>query len=314
MKPERQRRLTVPEGMSPVFLPIGTISENQVAVIGSMGEFFIHGGSNAAIAQYARWDQPDQQPELERIVAGWTSLIRGRHERVSAMGARFFQTLIPEKSSLYPHMLPAEYTHITGPTAALARINRDLSTNPDWYVDAFSVLDGDTSNDRMWPRTGSHWTPAGARALTVDIVRRIDPRAAAEVGSLQLTSSAEIESDLGKHMLGSRISERAPAPDLGSMPFGNSLTQLEMSYDGESKWSSWRCDDALIDQRVIVFGNSYTQVIPIMDRLSWWIARVFRESQFIWTPEVKDEIIEDYKPDVVIAQGIERFLPTIPAR
>lgn len=314
MKPELYRRLTIPEHMSPVFLPVGTVSENEVAVLGSMGELFIRGGSNAAIDQYARWNDPGQQSELDRTVAEWTTLIRDRHQRVTGLGSRFFQTLIPEKSSLYAHLLPPQYQHIDGPTAALARINRELSVHPGWYIDAFSVLDGDTSNYRMWPRTGSHWTPAGARALTVDLLERIDPHAAAEVRGVPLASSAKIESDLGNHLLGVRVTESAPAPDTESMTFGTRLTKLEYRYDETLKRSAWRCEDPLIDQSVLIFGNSYTQVAPMEDRLSWWFMRVFRESKFVWTPEVLDDVILDYKPDVVIAQGIERFLPTVPQR
>jgi hypothetical protein len=313
MKPQHARRVTIPEGTSPVFLPIGTVSENEVAVLGSMGELFVRGGSNSALDQYARWMQTEHQAELERIVTGWTALIRDRHQRVTTLGPRFFQTLIPEKSSLYPHLLPEEYRHIDGPTLALARINAALSVHAD-YVDAFAVLDGDESTYPMWPRTGSHWTPAGARALTVDIVRRIDTGAAAAVRAVPLSSSAAIEADLGQHLLGPRVSETAPAPDAEAMPFGTRLTKLQYDYDSKPKVSAWRCEDPLIDQRVLIFGNSYTQVAPMMDRLSWWIARVFRESKFIWTPEVQDEVIEDYQPDIVIAQGIERFLPTVPKR
>ncbi|MEV8174572.1 hypothetical protein [Microbacterium sp. NPDC079176] len=50
------------------------------------------------------------------------------------------------------------------------------------------------------------------------------------------------------------------------------------------------------------------------DRLSWWFMRVFRESKFVWTPEVSDDAVREDMPDVVIAQGIERFLPTVPKR
>lgn len=314
MKPEFHRRVTIPEGMSPVFLPVGTVSTNEVAILGAMGELFVRGGSNSAIDQYARWTRPDQQPELERIVAEWAKLIRDRHRRVTELGASFFQTLIPEKSSLYPHLLPSQYRHIDGPTAALSRINREFSDHVGWYVDAFSVLDGDGSNDRMWPLTGSHWTPAGARALTVDVLERIDQRAAAEVRAVPFTESASIESDLGNHMFGPGITESAPAPDAESMTFGTRVTKLEYRYDETPKRSAWRCEDPLVDQRVLIFGNSYTQVAPMADRLSWWFTRVFRESKFVWTPEVQDEVVADYGPDIVIAQGIERFLPTVPER
>lgn len=314
MKPERDQQMPIPDGMSPVYFAIGTVSENEVAVLGAMGELFVRGGSNSALDQYSRWTQTEHQPELERVVEEWTSLFANRHERVTALGPRFLQTLIPEKSSLYPHLLPAEYRHINGPTLALARINAKFSAHSDWYVDGFSVLDGNDSIYPMWPRTGSHWTPAGARALTVDLVDRIDSASADVIRAIPLTSWAAIESDLGQHLLGPGVKETAPAPDAEAMPFGTRLTKLEYHYDETPKWSAWRCEDALIDQRVLIFGNSYTQVAPMMDRLSWWFARVFRESKFIWTPEVQDEVIEQYKPDVVIAQGIERFLPTVPAR
>ncbi len=255
MKPELYRRVTIPAHMSPVFLPVGTVSEKEVAVLGSMGELFIRGGSNSALDQYARWNEPDHRAELERVTNAWTMLIRDRHQRVTRLGPRFFQTLIPENSSLYPHLLPPEYRHIDGPTAALSGINRELSVDRGWYVDAFSVLDGDASNDRMWPRTGSHWTPAGTRALTVDLLERIDPQAAAEVREVPLTASAKIESDLGNHLFGQGVAEFAPAPDPESLTFGRRLTKLDYHDDATPKRSSWRCDDPLIDQRVLIFGT-----------------------------------------------------------
>lgn len=314
MTPMQDRSTPIPDGMSPVFFPVGAVSDNGVAILGSMGHLFVRGGSNSALEQYERWQQADQVAELERVVDGWVTLAKSRSERVTGRGARFVQTVIPEKSSLYPHLLPPEYRHINGPTEALARINTILSRDSDWFLNAYAVLSNDRSGYDMWPRTGSHWTPAGARALTAEIINYISVATASLLRGIVLSSSAEIEADLGKHLLGPTVSEERPAADAESLPFGKSLSRLELDYDGSPKHSSWRCNDALIDQRVLIFGNSYTQVVPMPDRLSWWFARIFRESKFVWTPEVQDEIIDLYEPDLVIAQGIERFLPTIPSR
>ena len=48
--------------------------------------------------------------------------------------------------------------------------------------------------------------------------------------------------------------------------------------------------------------------------LSWWFARIFAEFHFVWDPRMDAEYVAAEKPDWVICQTVERFLPSVPER
>lgn len=76
---------------------------------------------------------------------------------------------------------------------------------------------------------------------------------------------------------------------------------------------TWVSSVPVVDAHVITFGNSFFERGGAPTGLSWWFARLFREFTFVWSPSVDFTLVDDRKPDVVIAQTVERFLPSVPS-
>jgi hypothetical protein len=55
--------------------------------------------------------------------------------------------------------------------------------------------------------------------------------------------------------------------------------------------------------RLLFFGDSFGREI------AWYLSRFYSVTMFCRTPFVHYEIVSAYKPDIVISQGIERYLP-----
>lgn len=74
----------------------------------------------------------------------------------------------------------------------------------------------------------------------------------------------------------------------------------------------WKNKNAPFKYKVIAFGNSFFERGTESTGLSWWFSRLFSEFHFHWNPECDWQLIDSEKPDVVICQTIERFLPRLP--
>jgi len=70
--------------------------------------------------------------------------------------------------------------------------------------------------------------------------------------------------------------------------------------------------NAFIQKKIIVFGNSFMGKADHPHELSWYFARAYRDFHFVWSNKVDFDYINSEKPDLVLAQTIERFLPVIP--
>jgi hypothetical protein len=75
---------------------------------------------------------------------------------------------------------------------------------------------------------------------------------------------------------------------------------------------TWRHDNAPLNMRVVAFGNSYFSDGATCTQLSWWCKHLFQEFHFVWSKEVDRGYVEQVRPDAVICQTIERFLPALP--
>ena len=74
----------------------------------------------------------------------------------------------------------------------------------------------------------------------------------------------------------------------------------------------WINESAPIDKSIVIMGNSVSERGTSQFGLSWWLSRVFKRTTFCWSSAMLTNIIEDEKPDYVVCQTVERFLPTVP--
>jgi hypothetical protein len=62
-----------------------------------------------------------------------------------------------------------------------------------------------------------------------------------------------------------------------------------------------------------VFGNSFFHNGNLPNQLSWWAKHFFAELTFVWDPALDWSVVDEVRPDIVVAQTVERFLHRVPA-
>lgn len=298
------------------FLPFaaGMTSPDGSAVLGHDGHLFLVGGSNALAAQYAEPASDAARESTARAVAGWNDLVRARERRARSAGCRFAQVVVPEKATVLRSLLDREEA---APTRLLRHLEAALG-GVESFMSARTVFDGWAGPEAPYSRLDSHCSPSGSLALVRAMLDRLGLEDA--VGDVPMSRRSLYVGDLSERFFGRGLSDVRLEPSSAVLARAEAeLVLVETVNPGPGRHIGtkhvWRNPSSLYGERVVVFGNSFFgagRTTPA--KLSWWFARLFREFHFIWSPEMDDDYMASVSPDVVIAQTVERFLPTVPAR
>lgn len=299
-----------PETLSLLTLAPGTISPDGVAVIGHGGQIFLHAGSNDLAAQYA---QQAGDAAVAELASQWMSLFRARADRLDALGIDYLQLVIPEKSSVLPDFWPGR---IEAPTALLARLEQSLKGSGIRYVGGLAVLAGSEARTRLFRKIGTHLNYDGARLLFEALCR-----------AMNIPPPFTGDDERQRHFWDGDFQDNFPAlpllepievidgPALRAASKSLKLVQSGYPLSGHiGTHLVWENPTAPIDLSVLAFGNSFFERGGGGDCLSWWCARAFRRFEFVWTPDFDFDLVVRSRPQVVIGQTIERFLPRVAVR
>jgi alginate O-acetyltransferase complex protein AlgJ len=289
--------------------PAGFKSSDGSSILGKEGFVFLTGGSNNVIQQYT-----PGLTDAEHLATRWRDLTRERISRLGDLGVKYLQMIIPEKISVLPQYFPGA---IETPTKLLAKIESNLkeSEAAGNQISAFEIFMSSQCTTEVYSRLDSHLTPIGSFKLLEYILSTYFDF---EINSHRFTSAKRKLGDLSHRMTGyfcPETSFEVPSSEfsefMNSAELVNEVTPLS-GLKGTSQ--SWKNKNAPIDANIMVFGNSYfSHESKGQSALSWWFARYFREFHFVWTNEVEFEYVAERRPDVVLWQGVERFLPVLPA-
>jgi hypothetical protein len=288
----------------------GTVSENQICVVGHDGHMFLLRGSNNLYDMYQRSNNENDW----KLVNEWASLFSRRADRLANAGCKYLQIIIPEKSSVLHDKFPVP---IPAPTPLLAKLELRINDIPQLrpsYASMFDHLISHPSRLDCFRLIDSHMTPRGSwitfqgilKGLNLPSDRTFDFDATVPYpGDLAGAFSEPLFQEYLNFMQPNALAE-----------YESKLVQIEdfEPHDGAhiGRRIIWQNSSSASTLRVVAFGNSFFERGTISATLSWWAARWFREFHFLWQPEVQFDYIERIKPDVVICQTIERFLPLVP--
>lgn len=163
-------------------------------------------------------------------------------------------------------------------------------------------------------RIDSHWTPYGAWRKFSIILNSLGFKTEED---FDFGRVAYFPGDLGNAYEYSNFREQMNFPSIAQFRhLEEKLECLERNQpenDGHvGSRFVWKNEGSHTNLRVVAFGNSFFERGSDAACLSWWAARWFREFHFIWNAEVDYEYVDLVRPDVVICQKIERFLPRVP--
>ncbi|MBG6083549.1 alginate O-acetyltransferase AlgX-related protein [Zhihengliuella flava] len=295
-----------PTEFSPIYLPVGFSADP--AILGYDGMMFLAGGSNSLLDQYAM-----PGPKAARLAVQWEELIRSRAERCEELGVQYIQTILPEKLSVLRAWAPMQ---IDGPTPLYRRVNRRVAREP-WWVNSYPLLDNMKAKQRAFFKTDTHLSPIGTRRVAANLFAPIDNGLRGHVNRVKLSSTLARRGDLGKYFGTQPFYERFPIAvdaDFGDAARGVDRTGYGAAENGRHRglWFDFENSAAPSSRSVLVFGSSSFGPGDYSEHLGWWAKHLFSRYKMRWQSEFDWELIERERPDVVIGQTIERFMPEVP--
>ena len=298
-------------GMTSIPMPVGLISSDDSAILGKEGFLFLVGGSNDVIGQYS----PDKRDEFD-VSDRWINLITSRLEQSASRGARYHQIIIPEKISILSDLFPKP---VASPTRLLDLLEKECICRfgDAIHTSARHLFWSLADRRPAWKKTDSHLAPFGSFTIFKSFLRRLY---GLETPELVFRKNAVGVGDLSFRLFGLFLPETFFEADPSSMPsFVHTAQKVSESSPEPGAHIGyrqvWHNPQAPIAEKVVVFGNSFFSLVENgQSNLSWWFSRWFRDFHFVWTNEVHWDYVEKESPQLVLWQGVERFLRIVPGQ
>lgn len=287
-------------------IDVFNVSPVPKVLLGRDGWLFFMGEDGHSIDRHYRGVVPFSDAE----VAGFVREITRRSAYLRAHGIPYVATVVPDKATIYPELLPA-WIHPSRRPSPLVRATEELASQGQVdYVDLRPVLLQAKRSQRVYFITDSHWNLVGAN-LGYDVLMHRIQRALPQ-GRLPVMDPApgppyvpRIEDYSGdlSNMLALR--NRFVEPDLA--PLSNLLAD-------KSRRCARRIDneqDPLVEiyecnrpelPRAVMFRDS--NAIPIIPLLSENFSRIV----YVGSRAMDLKLIARERPDVVIEEMAERSL------
>lgn len=295
-----------PENFSAVHLPVGYSAEP--AVMGYDGIMFLTGGSNSLLEQYR---MPREQ--AEELAAQWVELFRRRAERCAELGIQYVQTVLPEKLSVLRESAPVP---VGGATPVFRAVMQRLR-GERWWINVRPPLEQMKPRRTAFFSTDTHLSPLGTQKVAANLFAAVEPRLRGTVNRVPMSTTLARRGDLAKYFGTLPLYEQVPsAEDRDFQPYGEGITRRAHGAAGAGQhrglWFDFENSTAPSDKNVMVFGSSSFGAGDHSEHLGWWAKHLFSEFRMRWQAEFDWEHIEQVRPEVVIGQTIERFMPEVP--
>jgi len=292
--------------------PEPRISDDGSAIIGKNGHIFVYKGSNNVLSIY----QDNDHRANSEIAQRWVLLARERLRRSHALGARFIQMMIPEKSSVLPMMSPIGNSGASPLwTWVLEALNANVDSTFE-HINGFKILQACDCPTATYLTMDSHFSSYGAETIMRDLL----PQSARARYRRGKTRTAYAPGDLGKKFpVELRPFDREAIAVLDGLSISTEpqeppqlVEEVNPPSGHRGTMRRWRNSNPVSDEVALCFGNSFFERGLSSTSLSWWGARFFREFYFCWSPDIDWELAGIVRPTIIIGQSIERFLRVLP--
>lgn len=294
------------------YVPANLRSPNNDVMIGYGNHLFYIGGD--LVDRYDGENFDFGAEGLDGVVAGWKEVLEERRILADRYEAAYAHVVIPEKLTALRRYSPLP---IDGPTAILEGLSAQLGTEP-WYVDALTLFERWHSPEDPYPTTDSHLSASGARAVMKAVADRVDPMVAPLMEALPMREVAYVQGDLSR-MMQLPFYSKALRPDGGlSRRYSLGLEEYDRSPEGTRGQAGrrlhWTNSTPASPSRVLIFGGPISGEGDAPEQLAWWAKHFFSEVRLEWRPDVDASIVEEFRPDIVITQTVERDLSVVPRK
>jgi len=287
----------------------GSISNNSPVVVGKDGWLFLSKDRGIDLEQDHRAVTPYDAEQLDRL----TSVYEARREWLAARGIKYLVVVTPNKDTVYPEFLPAEWKQVGG-QSRLQQVMRHLGEKSSLDVlDLSGVLLKAKAGREVYYRTDSHWNAYGAFPSYQAVIERLSrhfPRLKPmDESQFFIQEYAHLGGDLS-YMVGLEdlvldkkvlMFAKEPLKARGMSP-----NVFKPGYVQPAQ-GSVRPEGDL--PRALFFHDSYFwELVPFLGEhfsraVYVWVRPGLRGTQSLFDKE----LIEKERPDVVVEEIAERF-------
>ena len=286
--------------------PFGDISPDRSVIIGKGQNLFLYAGSNNYYHQYVGLASQDQGIR-------WAELDAQRRNTMSST-IPMFSLYVPNKATCLPDLYPLMLPQV--PTPIFATLREAIGMDPATiFCDA--LLTASRAENRFsespWRLVDSHWSEFGCLLTANEFLVRVGLRPI-ETGRTDCTPT-EQGGDLSQKFKNTPLLE---IRHLELIDTEDAPSKIYDSGDGVAyaghigRRVTWRNENAEASMHLLVIGNSFSGMGTKPTELTYWLARRFRQVTFLHSPHIPIDVCEFYKPDMVLFQGLERFLIALP--
>jgi hypothetical protein len=280
------------------------LSNNSDMYLGPNGEF--NYATDEILKDYQHLDLKTDE-ELADIAGGFQYAYDYLYEK----GIQLYYFQCWDKQSIYPEQFP-ETVLQNGTISKTDQIVETLSTETEVNViSPKKELIAAKANYNTYSTFGdaTHWTQRGAYIGYLELMKSINNNNENIFKTLNEADYDITITDQGSYLFGG-IHETCMLENFQLKQENAVLTPEKLSFLSEEKSHSFYTNEqAGNNTRVLIIGDSYVNSFILDD-----LAESFYETIMIWGDYASDfeEIINVYRPDIVIIENAERCDRTIP--
>ncbi len=238
-------------------------------------------------------------------LSAWQKLLEHRRDWLAARGIKFLFIVAPDKQSVYPENLPPWLKHLGGRTKADQFFDYMKKHSTVEVLDVRPAVIAGKKIAPTYLKTDTHWNTFGSFLACEEIVRRLQTMKGLDLPPLSeddyiRTNRLAPGGDLvGMRGMKQSTVETAnitmvPKPELAKLesyvpPVGPHAKDMATTKYAPGHGLAFFFTDS--------FGRSWI----------YHLGREFAEGNYFWQYQLEPKAIEERKPEVVVAEMLERF-------
>lgn len=285
---------------------IGDISPDRSVIVGKAASFFLYSGSNSYYEQYSDshgWELGRRWAELDV-------------QRRAFIGSNVtMQTIyVPNKASCLPDLYPLLLKQV--PTPTFSRM-RNLIKNDHAVIFCDALIEASKPELRHdgspWRLVDTHWSEFGCLLTVNEILCRLGLTPISPV--VETCAPVLVWGDLSRKFPGEPILEYRHMllryDDV--IPYKIYDSGEHAAYEAHlGRRVTWHNPESDINLHVLLIGNSFSGIGTKPTEMTYWFSRRFRKVTFLHSQYLPVDVLDFYKPDLILFQGLERFMPSLP--
>lgn len=291
----------------------GLISDSQIAIIGKDDYCFIYRGLYNLFKQYI----PNAKHKInaDRFV----ELLYKRQQNLSEKKIRYYQIINPNKSSILNFLCPYESRESTlGYEYIINSLNEKFYN--ECFIDIHKRFRETSGTLAMFRKYDSHMAVYGCILVIEEILRKIiknDTISISICGKKFVKMHGDLRDKYRFKKDNDEYVEMIDSFKINNKIFHGEDSTCYYSYDPEKKkigrTRKFTSKNYLLPYKIVIFGTSHFGTGETCLNLTWWLAKLFKETVFMWSIGIDYDFINNENPDIVLSQIGEYLISYVPS-